>query len=189
MMFSPITEKSLQFYKPSSVLICPTSVSDFGIPEIYIGDYQFCYTITDRAHLRNVSSWLNFNAADNRRGFIKEERVVRRIKTPLKELTCAQFWTNLNQRRPIFLGIVHWLRLTIHVSETGSPGWCWEMAPIVLSPLKLSTLYPCIFSSRFSLPHSQASATCLYPGPAQSSPYTHMPHPGDPSLYYPPIYT
>ena len=26
-----------------------------------------------------------------------------------------------------------------------------------------------------SLPHSQASATCLYPGPAQSSPYT--PHP------------
>ena len=26
-----------------------------------------------------------------------------------------------------------------------------------------------------SLPHSQASATCLYPGPAQSSPYTHIP--------------
>ena len=31
------------------------------------------------------------------------------------------------------------------------------------------------------LPHSQASATCLYPGPAQSSPYTHIPPPGDPS--------
>jgi len=30
-----------------------------------------------------------------------------------------------------------------------------------------------------SLPHSQASATCLYPGPAQSSPYTHIPPPGD----------
>jgi len=29
-----------------------------------------------------------------------------------------------------------------------------------------------------SLPHSQASATCLYPGPAQSSPYTHIPPPG-----------
>ena len=27
-------------------------------------------------------------------------------------------------------------------------------------------------------PHSQASATCLYPGPAQSSPYTHIPPPG-----------
>ena len=25
-----------------------------------------------------------------------------------------------------------------------------------------------------SLPHSQTSATCLYPGPAQSSPYTHI---------------
>ena len=32
-----------------------------------------------------------------------------------------------------------------------------------------------------SLPHSQASATCPYPGPAQSSPHTHMPPPGDPS--------
>ena len=32
-----------------------------------------------------------------------------------------------------------------------------------------------------SLSHSQASATCLYPGPAQSSPYTHIPPPADPS--------
>ena len=32
-----------------------------------------------------------------------------------------------------------------------------------------------------SLPHSQASDTCLYPGPAQSSPYTHIPPTGDPS--------
>ena len=39
-----------------------------------------------------------------------------------------------------------------------------------------------------SLPHSQASATCPYPGPAQSSPHTRLPPPGDPSLYYPPIY-
>ena len=31
------------------------------------------------------------------------------------------------------------------------------------------------------LMHSQASATCLYPGPAQSSPYTHIPPPVDPS--------
>ena len=28
---------------------------------------------------------------------------------------------------------------------------------------------------------NEASATCLYPGPAQSSPYTHIPPPGDPS--------
>ena len=32
-----------------------------------------------------------------------------------------------------------------------------------------------------SSPHSQASATCLCPGPAQSSPHTHIPPPGDPS--------
>ena len=27
----------------------------------------------------------------------------------------------------------------------------------------------------------KASTTCLYPGQAQSSPYTHIPPPGDPS--------
>jgi len=32
-----------------------------------------------------------------------------------------------------------------------------------------------------SLLHSQASATYPYPGPAQSSPYTHIPLTGDPS--------
>ena len=32
-----------------------------------------------------------------------------------------------------------------------------------------------------SLPHSQASAICPCPGPAQSSPHTHIPPPGDPS--------
>ena len=31
------------------------------------------------------------------------------------------------------------------------------------------------------LPHSQASANCLYPGPAQYSPYTHILPPGDAS--------
>jgi len=35
-----------------------------------------------------------------------------------------------------------------------------------------------------SLPHSQASANRPYPGPAQSSPYTHIPLPGDPSNLY-----
>jgi len=32
-----------------------------------------------------------------------------------------------------------------------------------------------------SLQYSQASATRPYPGPAQSSPYTHISPPGDPS--------
>ena len=32
-----------------------------------------------------------------------------------------------------------------------------------------------------SLPHSQVSTTCPCPGPAQPSPHTHIPPPGDPS--------
>ena len=32
-----------------------------------------------------------------------------------------------------------------------------------------------------SSPHSQASATCPYPGPAQYRPHTHIPPPEDPS--------
>ena len=34
---------------------------------------------------------------------------------------------------------------------------------------------------RISSARSQASTTYLYPGPAQSSPYTHIPPPVDPS--------
>jgi len=33
------------------------------------------------------------------------------------------------------------------------------------------------------LPYSQASATCPYPGPAQSSPHTHIPTPGEEIQY------
>jgi len=32
-----------------------------------------------------------------------------------------------------------------------------------------------------AFPHSQEHANCLYPGTAQSSPYDHIPLPGDPS--------
>ena len=35
--------------------------------------------------------------------------------------------------------------------------------------------------SEGSLPHSQESATCPYPGPAQFSPHTHILPPGGPS--------
>jgi len=38
------------------------------------------------------------------------------------------------------------------------------------------------------MPHSQVPANCLYPEPARSSPYPHIPLPEDPSLYNPPIY-
>ena len=35
-----------------------------------------------------------------------------------------------------------------------------------------------------SLPHSQASATCPYAGPAQSSLHTHIPPPGISTITY-----
>ena len=40
-----------------------------------------------------------------------------------------------------------------------------------------------------SLPHSQIPATCPYSKPARSSSYPHILLPGDPSQYYPPIYS
>jgi len=39
-----------------------------------------------------------------------------------------------------------------------------------------------------SSPQSQVPATCPYSQPARSSPYPHIPLPGDPSSYYPTIY-
>jgi len=35
-----------------------------------------------------------------------------------------------------------------------------------------------------SLPHSQVSATCPYPEPARSNPYSHILFPENPSYYY-----
>ena len=40
-----------------------------------------------------------------------------------------------------------------------------------------------------SLPHSQETATCPYPEPARSTPYSHNLLPEYPPYYYPPIYT
>ena len=47
--------------------------------------------------------------------------------------------------------------------------------------LQLVKKPPHFMEPESSLPHSQASATCPYLGTAQSSPYTHIPPPGDPS--------
>jgi len=60
------------------------------------------------------------------------------------------------------------------------------LTPWCRVPLEKLTVLQLVNSPHFtepegSLPHSQASATCLYPRPAQSSPYTHIPTPGDPS--------
>ena len=53
----------------------------------------------------------------------------------------------------------------------------------VLTGLQLVKKFPAFTEPEGSLRHSQASDTCLYPGPAQSSPHTHIPPPGDPSTH------
>ena len=58
--------------------------------------------------------------------------------------------------------------------------WCRVLLE-KLTGLHLVKKFPAFTEPEGSLPHSQASATCPYPGPAQSSPYTHIPPPGDPS--------
>ena len=53
--------------------------------------------------------------------------------------------------------------------------WCRVLLE-KLTGLQLVKKFPRHFTEpEGSLTHSQASATCLYPGPAQSSPYTHIP--------------
>ena len=55
----------------------------------------------------------------------------------------------------------------------------YRVLPEQLTALQLVRNSPHFTEPQGSLPHSQASATCLYPGPAQSSPYTHIPPPTD----------
>ena len=57
-----------------------------------------------------------------------------------------------------------------------------------LTGLQLVKKFPAFYGTRRFITASQASATCPHPGPAQSSPHTHILPPGDPSYYYPPIY-
>ena len=58
--------------------------------------------------------------------------------------------------------------------------WCRVLLE-QLTGLQLVKKSPHFTEPQGSLPHSQASATCLYSGPAQSSPHTHIPPPRDPS--------
>ena len=57
--------------------------------------------------------------------------------------------------------------------------WC-RVLPEKLTGLQLVKKFPHFTEPEGSLSHSQASATCLCPGPAESSPYAHIP-PGEPS--------
>ena len=64
--------------------------------------------------------------------------------------------------------------LTYWITYSLTP-WCSALLE-QLTGLQLVKKFPHHFTEpEGSLPYSQASATCLYPGPAQSSPYTHNP--------------
>jgi len=81
----------------------------------------------------------------------------------------------LNFRR--IPGTLYTIRFNIYLLTA----WCRFLLE-QLTGLQLFKKFPRHFTEpEGSLPHSQASATCLYPGPAQSSPYTHIPPPADPS--------
>ena len=57
-----------------------------------------------------------------------------------------------------------------------------RVLPEQLTGLQLVKKFPRHFTEpEGSSPHPQPSANCLYPGPAQSSPYAHIPPPADPS--------
>ena len=80
--------------------------------------------------------------------------------------------TNTIQKRHNYLSVCTYL-LTYSMEQ--SPSWevNWFAA---------SQEIPRIFMEpEDSLPHSHVSATCPCPGPAQSSPHTHIPPPEDPS--------
>jgi len=58
--------------------------------------------------------------------------------------------------------------------------WCRVLLE-KLTGLQLVKKFSTFYGTRRFITASQASANCPYPGPAQSSPHTHIPPPGDPS--------
>ena len=58
--------------------------------------------------------------------------------------------------------------------------WC-RVLLAKLTGLQLVKKFPAFHGTRSFITAIKACATCLYPGSAQSSPYTHIPPPGDPS--------
>ena len=88
------------------------------------------------------------------------------------------FSTYLTFRRPCIVTYSYDKTNEMHLlthSMVQSPSWAadWFAARQEISPH--------FTEPQGSLPHPQASATCLYSGPAQSSPHTHIPPPRDPS--------
>ena len=58
--------------------------------------------------------------------------------------------------------------------------WC-RVLPEHLTGLQLVKKFPAFHGTRRFITALTSVATCFYPGPAQCSPYTHIPPPGDPA--------
>ena len=85
----------------------------------------------------------------------------------------------------IFTNIYFFLKPRLHVMTwpykiSLLTPWCRVLLE-KLTGLQLVKKFPAFHGTRRFINSLTASATCLYPGPAQSSPYTPIPPPGDPS--------
>jgi len=88
-------------------------------------------------------------------------------------------WMFLKNHSTLFLTVQHSIRGLVKLLLTYllTP-WCRVLEK--LTGLQLVKKFPHFTEPESSLTHPQASATRPYPGPAQSSPHTHIPLPGDP---------
>jgi hypothetical protein len=64
-----------------------------------------------------------------------------------------------------------------------------EYSTLACIHLQLVKKFPAFYGTRRFITAFTSAHTSLYPKPAQSSAYSHIPLPEDPPYYYPPIYT
>ena len=146
-------------------------------------EYLLCVTSVFRSILHNIAVnnvWIALKPMLTRRGTIMVFEIA-----PTTQPTSITHGLNSTVQRAghnVLHYILHCSMLTYLLTP-----W-YRVLPEQLTGLQLVKKSPHFTEPEISLPHSQAYATCLYPEPAQSSPYTHIPPPGDPSQYYPHIY-
>ena len=125
---------------------------------------------------------------EERRLRVFDNRVLRRIFGPKRDEVTREWRTLHNEElndmysSPNIVRVIRSRRMRWagHVARVGERRGVYRI--LVGKPEgKKSRNFPHFMEPECSLPHSQASAMCPYPGPAQSSPRTHIPPPGDPS--------
>ena len=117
--------------------------------------------------------WLAFCKLNSRMEMNAILAVQKSIKNSVYH--CHPYVSNYMQMRKQAV----WNRRREHILYLLTP-WCRVLLE-KLTGLQLVKKFPHFIEPEGTLPHSQVSAACPYPGPAQSGPYTHIPSPGDPS--------